>query len=384
MSALPRTALLIGAGFSVEMGMPLVWELSDDLRKWLTPQKLRAFNIRWRSKGGGHPDEVIEQFVHVLIDRSRHYEQVLGWLQIKSLTDDLPYAKDFHGLYIWLVQMISAMLYLRHRDKLGETKDAIHLYDGLREAAAASSPLWIFSLNHDLYVEILADELGLRLGDGFPSSNGASFPLRDSEGRALGRANFKLLSRNQLSDGPVDWLLKGEAGINLVKLHGGLDIFCFTDELHLVKLSPRDRSLGGWVNALCEINENLLTVDGERVPSMNEIGVDDDQGKLQFLRRTLLAGSRKFEARFGQNAPPELLRFFESHLATNVDVLVAIGISMGDEHINAIVKSWLDSDKARQLHLVGPGWLDAPSWAPKAQVVLKPVTATRYLANPSP
>ncbi len=36
--------------------MPLVWDLTKELTRWLTPEKLRTLNGSWRSQGGGHPD----------------------------------------------------------------------------------------------------------------------------------------------------------------------------------------------------------------------------------------------------------------------------------------------------------------------------------------
>jgi hypothetical protein len=46
------TGLFLGAGASYEAGLPLVWELTDELKKWLTPAKLREFNQGWRLQGG--------------------------------------------------------------------------------------------------------------------------------------------------------------------------------------------------------------------------------------------------------------------------------------------------------------------------------------------
>jgi hypothetical protein len=47
------TGLFLGAGASYEAGLPLVWELTDEFKKWLTPEKLREFNQGWRIQGGG-------------------------------------------------------------------------------------------------------------------------------------------------------------------------------------------------------------------------------------------------------------------------------------------------------------------------------------------
>jgi hypothetical protein len=40
--------LFLGAGASVEVGMPLVWELTEELKGWLTPETLRELNEGWK------------------------------------------------------------------------------------------------------------------------------------------------------------------------------------------------------------------------------------------------------------------------------------------------------------------------------------------------
>jgi hypothetical protein len=42
--------LFLGAGASFELGMPLVWGLTAELKAWLTPAKLRELNESWRSR----------------------------------------------------------------------------------------------------------------------------------------------------------------------------------------------------------------------------------------------------------------------------------------------------------------------------------------------
>ena len=53
------TWLLIGAGASYELGIPLVWDLTNELKAWLTPQKLSDLNWGWRTQGSAHSDGVI-------------------------------------------------------------------------------------------------------------------------------------------------------------------------------------------------------------------------------------------------------------------------------------------------------------------------------------
>ena len=60
--------LFLGAGASFEAGMPPVWDLTAEIRNWLTEAKLRSLNAAWQAQGGGYPDEVIDDFVPALLD----------------------------------------------------------------------------------------------------------------------------------------------------------------------------------------------------------------------------------------------------------------------------------------------------------------------------
>ena len=70
--------LFLGAGASCEVGLPLVWEVTKELKAWLTAEKLRSLNEGWRKQGGGHPDAVIADVAKVLARPEVHYEALLG------------------------------------------------------------------------------------------------------------------------------------------------------------------------------------------------------------------------------------------------------------------------------------------------------------------
>ena len=107
------TGLFLGAGASVEVGMPLVWELTEKLKNDLTPPKLRELNTGWRVQGTGYPGPVIEDFVSVLVRDEMHYESLLGDLEMQSRRF-LPLLQPYHGLYSLIVEVVYHILRLRH------------------------------------------------------------------------------------------------------------------------------------------------------------------------------------------------------------------------------------------------------------------------------
>jgi hypothetical protein len=78
-----RTGLFLGAGASFEAGMPLVWDLTAEIKAWLTPEKLRELNRGWRTQGTGNDDAVIDSVVASLVNPAMHYENMLGNLEVQ-------------------------------------------------------------------------------------------------------------------------------------------------------------------------------------------------------------------------------------------------------------------------------------------------------------
>ena len=64
--------------------------------------------------------------------------------------------------------------------------------------------------------------------------------------------------------------------------------------------------------------------DASPVKATNEITYADEQGVMQFLRRSLLAGAYKFDNRHSQVLPKHILRQFEANI-NYLSTLVCIG-----------------------------------------------------------
>ena len=109
------TGLLLGAGASYDLGMPLANELTNELKSWLTPDKLRSLNRYWRRGGSvfDYPDDVIEKLASVLVREDVHYESILGFLQVQSRRFSGE-VQSYHGLYQFLSDIIYTLLKERH------------------------------------------------------------------------------------------------------------------------------------------------------------------------------------------------------------------------------------------------------------------------------
>lgn len=375
------TGLFLGAGASYEAGLPLVWELTNELKEWLTPEKLREFNRRWRIQGGGQPDEVIEDMIVCLGRAEMHYEAILGYLETQWRRHRA-HALAYHGLYVWLVEMVYHMLYYRHVNNEAFLARQLSAYDGLRALADENTPLWIFSLNHDVIVEAIAGRLSIPIHSGF-SPERKTFIRRDRTGKPIGEIRAEVLTQKEHEQGAMYYSNPPVPGIYLLKIHGALDVFAFNDGKDLLKLLPNAPGQQGVIDVLRAANEGLFyEVPGHpgAVKAANEICYPDEQGVMQFLRRTLLAGAYKFDARSQQVLPKSLLRHFQQNL-NFVTTLVCIGYGFGDLHINLVIREWLEFHPDRRLEIVSPDARDVPAFLLHlvSQVKITPNTTTEYL-----
>ena len=371
------TGLFLGAGASYEAGMPLVSELTTELTNWLTPEKLRTLNECWRSAGGGYADKVIDEFCVMLSRSGQNYESLLGFLEVQ-FSRHSPMSQEYHGLYAWLVDLIYHLLYFRHIKNTEYIRRNVGYYDGLYSLADKNRPLWVFSLNHDLIIECLSHGNDLPISSGF-TSEVVELPRRNKKGQMIGQLQACILLGSSIENAAMPFLPPGTVGINLFKLHGSLDIFAFRDGKDLLKIQPPEESTDGPLESLRIANEELVYRPDIPVRATNEIAYADQSGELQFLRRSLLAGVFKFDSRRTQVLPKRLLEHFGSYL-NYITTLVCIGYGFGDDHVNLIIRDWLEFSEERRLVIVDPNPNVPDTLLHVAtQVELVTSTATEYL-----
>jgi hypothetical protein len=218
-----------------------------------------------------------------------------------------------------------------------------------------NSPLWIFSLNHDVLVECIAACYGIPLSSGFPGE--IALPRRDRNGNEIGLLLADMATGEQIEKSALSFLGTGTRGINLLKIHGALDIFAFHNGEDLIKMRPLVASPRGIVDALRIANEELICLGPPFGPNAfqptNEIAYSDRDGQVQFLRRSLMAGAFKFTDRYKQVLPKRLLTHFRSNL-NHLTRLICVGYSFGDIHINQVIRDWIDFSETRTITIVSP------------------------------
>jgi hypothetical protein len=375
------TALLLGAGASRELGMPLRDELNAEIVAWLTPTSLRKINTTWRARGYGHPDQIIDDLARILESSEFDYESLLGQWEAQYIADaGNARGLSYHTLYAWLAQVVSLALYRRQVSNRDSFRDGLPFFAGLQPLVRDNAPLWVFSLNHDVLVECIAAHFGVPVNCGFPSHT-IALPCRKGPGTIIARLQADMLSEAEQADAALPFFPPGTPGINLLKIHGALDIFAFGDSHDLLKLKPEAHSFDAIIDALQIANEGLLDpgLSPDPLSVTNQIPFIDQNGELRVLRRTLLASAALLADPYPQLLQRRFLEYFRANLA-QVDQLIAIGYGMADAEVNDIVQDWLASSPHRRLEIVIPRVQEVPAYLLplSAQITLTPSSTTIY------
>jgi len=366
--------------------MPLRADINAEILAWLSAPSLRRLNETWRARGFGHPDEVIEDVARFLTDEEFDYEALLDHLEAGYLDDARAgFAAAHHALYAWLAQVVYQLLYRHQVERRNSYREGLQYFEGIVPLARQNRPLWIFSLNHDVLVECIAALFGIETNCGF-SQRTVTLPCRNATGAAIATLTAQLLTDAEMASGQLPFWGPGWPGINLLKLHGALDVFVLGGSRDLIRLKPDEETFDAIIDALQIANEGLLdptlaaTLAPDALALTNQIPYIDGDGQPRLLGRTLRASAARLTDPFPQLIQRRRLEYFRGSLA-QVDRLVAVGYSLTDAEVNEIVREWLEGGSHRHLEIVAPGIALVPPFlrALVEQVEITPASATTWL-----
>lgn len=327
--ASPRQGLFLGAGFSYEFGMPLVSGLTNELKGCLAPQKL---DILWHSRGAGCSNVTISKVTNLLLNDNLHYEEIIGALEVEeNRHENRAIKNELSYIRFKILELVFAILHQRHVQNESFIESAVEMHRGFNSLVPSSHPLWIFSLNHDLIVEMFSAKFNIPLKKGF-SDEVISLRVDCCSKTKL---KFKTLQRAAPSSNSLNYFGSNESGINLLKIHGSLDIFGYDDLRQDLCMIPEEKSIKAYINMLSALP--LL----QEPHILNEFFVFDDKNEEQYLRKSILSGVFKFKDQNRQIISLKILDVFKNNLKL-VDELIIIGYGFVDLHVNIILKEWLE------------------------------------------
>ncbi|HTU81711.1 MAG TPA: hypothetical protein VMF61_06255 [Candidatus Acidoferrales bacterium] len=376
------TGLLLGAGASFEIGMPLVGGLTAEFTGFVTPQRLKALNSAWRLQGRGIDDAVLDRVSAIVTAPGKTYEQILA--DVESSKSRTNRTDPLHGLHSMLEEIVYGILWSRHVRYSQRISSYLRYLDGIAGLAMANRPLWIFSLNHDLIVECIGIACGLPISVGL--CDAYSIPMRDRGGSVTGQLPMEFISAERLASHGLCFFADGTLGVNLLKLHGALDLFTFHDGRDVARFLPLQNTIDGLIGSLRAMHEDVFypaaTPTG-RFHATNEVAYADATGEMQFMRRTVLAGAMKYDPRRLQVLPASFLDEFRTNIE-RIERIASIGFSFNpsDIHVTRIISAWLRRDKSRILEIVcprNPPSLPLDFSGVLDQIVRVDMSATSYL-----
>jgi len=338
--------IFIGAGASVDFGMPLVNSFTDIFRTNILKRlDTNLFNF--------YENFAIKAKFQKQIERDDiNYEEIIKNLEIWMLSET---GEDFQivaGLVSQTVECVHLLLQEIQIKSFHKMVERFQECNGLLDLVNKHKLVNIFSLNHDVMMEELCNFYHINFKDGFRKNISHNYNL-------IGK--FKVATQLEFTEHELDFLTSNDSGINLFKLHGALDFFAIEDKKKYLKVDSS--SFGGCLTSMVKIERHSLNYCRrlKTKRGVNELIIEDDMGEMQFLRRSLLSGGHKFKKIFEQIAPIGLLEEFKFRIQDSQE-LVIIGYGFGDEHVNEVIFNYLNSGKELKVIICDPFRNNAPSF----------------------
>lgn len=373
----------LGAGASYELGMPLVVELTEILKRDHAPDLLRSMQRTQKPPSAlTWSVEATEMLITLLSDKDLHYEAIIGAIEVEAQRTGA-LQESAESIRRHLVDMVSRYLIGQHAHHLNFTISGMRYMSALETYIQNNKPLNIFSLNHDVMIEESCVTCHQPLKAGYFNDHNY---YSNAFGNALFDFQFESITATQMDKGILDFFQPGDNGVNLYKLHGALDTFIFNDCKDFIRFIPRSLEPGSHIKMLQQLqNENHRIEMEDRIRTVDMLTLKDSTGDVQFFDRSLVTGAFKFQAHNrSKRALTILVDKFKSAIY-HIQELICVGYGFGDLHVNEVLAKWLCSSKNNKLIIVDPFMDRVPSFMLhlKPQIELQKKTFFGFLSNDS-
>ena len=354
-----RKGLLIGAGFSVELGMPTSQEFSQAFFSFLTPDKLKSIVEIMKSYepyGDDSPTDKTE-YDNLLGVFNQLWQENNGAINYETLIQRLEKASGYdHSEQRTKDHFIGKLKVLINESFYIFQKHTCPIFIMNKEryrqlfSDFAEEELWIFSLNHDIIIEMLCKDLGFELYVG----GNKTFQLPFDNIGSKQMVTFTEVDNNE-SDFNNLYFARGNKGINLLKLHGGINEFTYDNGKKRLFLLPAEEQTSlEYLNELDDFwHRPHYYHNGRTFPVEGEIVIGDTAGIMQFLRPAILSGAVKYSPTIAERKGEEKMIFFSKGIE-QLDELYIIGYGFGDVHINNRIVRAMHLNQDMKIWVVNP------------------------------
>lgn len=354
-----KTTILIGAGFSFDLGMPLSSDFTETFLSLFDEKNILKLERKLTSNQPFTDDRpinhrAIKEGLDLILEykknNGKNYEELLAKLQFlendsrKTQTDRDSYYYLFCALYK-IIHYIFSFYQIEAYNLLYPINGK--LYSNFINILNQTES-WIFSLNHDLFIELICTDLKIPITYG--DTGKIEFPI---DNRNLQKKiNLTFSSRENLNIKNGNFF-SNEYGVNLIKLHGGLSELEYQDRKMLCNIDVEGNNSVEIFKEFLKIDEMAYYQKGIRIPSGKDMIITNNAGDLDIISKSMLTGGKKYSRTLKPKEGEEKLSLFEEVLSTT-DELLILGYGFGDKHINFRVSDQLAKNKHFAIRIIDP------------------------------
>jgi hypothetical protein len=354
-----KIALLLGAGFSYELGMPLARELTEVLFGPFTERNVRhlvSAMARGRPYGADRPPneralaECFEALLGFKSTKDPNYEALLAHLEgLASRYNVNQSDRDSaHYVLAWLYELIHDILSLYQAASYELCYPPNLPWYSTLGNLLSSEETWVFSLNHDLFLECLAIDLKIPISYGDIDTK--EFPVSNLEMQE--RIRFSCIERGCYNiDSPG--FIRNQSGINLVKLHGGLSEHDYDDKKIICNLDLNHSSSQALLAEYEKVTRMAYYQNGVTAAAAKDRFITNMNGECDVLGKAMLTGGRKYSTTAKVKEGEEKLALLDRVLG-EVDQLTVIGYGFGDKHVNFRISNAMARRDSLAVWIVDP------------------------------
>lgn len=355
-----KKSVILGAGFSYDLGMPLTTELTDVFLGIFTKRKAKIFAERLALNKPYTEDRPINkkaifEAIDLVLDYKKsngnNYEELLSELQnlgnqpSKSQSDRDSYHYLF-GIYYEIIHQILTLFQLESYQQIYSKNH--QWFSGLKNILSKNDETWAFTLNHDLYLECLAIDLNIPIT--FGDSNFISFPIDNLNMKD--QIQFSYSNRDSITY-DSEGFIRNKFGINLVKLHGGLSELHYKDKKLICNQILKIPSSHHLIENFKKIDRMAHYANGQRIPSGRDRVITNSDGELDIICKSMLTGGNKYSLTTNVKAGEEKLQLMDKALEEAEEVTI-IGYGFGDKHVNYRISNAMVRNASLKLRIVDP------------------------------
>lgn len=351
-----KKGLLLGAGFSYDLGMPLASELTEVFLGMFPKRRAKRFgeilsqNDPYTKDRPINKKAIFEGIDLLLSYEGTNYEELLSNLQkLGNAPGKTQSDRDsYHYLFGIFYEIIHQILTLYQKASYQELYIKNRSWFSNLRSLLSEKETWVFTLNHDLYMECLAIDMEIPITYGDRSN--LILPISNLE--MNNEICFTYSNRDELSYRGQGYF-KNEFGINLVKVHGGLSELLYKDGSMICNQSLSHFSSEELIADFIKIDNMAYYHDDIKVPSGKDRVITDPNGELDIICKSMLTGGSKYSLTTNEKEGEEKLKLFDEMLR-DIDELTIIGYGFGDRHINYRLSNAMVLNCSLKIRVVDP------------------------------